>query len=70
MKTRPYEQLLLGQYFNTAVAFETYWNLNGKFYWKSKHNGWVDWIHDKWNSGLIDIDDYRYLIGVEFEETP
>ena len=63
-----FTDLLDTNHFNTAVSFETYWQTSGRYHWHNKTNGWVDWIHDKWNTGLISIDDYRYLICVEFVE--
>ena len=68
MFIRKFESLLETGYFTTAVSFETYWQTSGRYHWHNKTNGWVDWIHDKWNTGLISIDDYRYLICVEFVE--
>lgn len=68
MFIRKFESLLETGYFNTAVSFETYWQTGGRYHWKSKTNAWVDWIHDQWNTGLINLDDYRYLIYVEFDE--
>ena len=63
-----FTDLLDTNHFTTAVAFETYWQTAGRYHWNNKTNGWVDWIHDKWNSGLISIDDYRYLICVDFDD--
>lgn len=50
-----------------VTQFETYWNKVGKYLWKNKTNGWIDWIHDKWNSGLINLEEYRFLINVDVE---
>ena len=54
-------------YHMIGLQFETYWNTSGKYLWKNKTNGWIDWIHDKWNSGLINLEEYRYLINVNVE---
>ena len=54
-------------HYMTALQFETYWNTSGKYHWNSKTNGWIDWIHDKWNSGLINLEEYRFLINVNVE---
>ena len=54
-------------YHMIGLQFETYWNKVGKYLWKNKTNGWIDWIHDKWNSGLINLEEYRYLINVDVE---
>ena len=51
-------------HYMTALQFETYWNRTGKYLWKNKTNGWIDWIHDKWNSGLINLEEYRFLIKI------
>ena len=52
-------------YHTIGLQFETYWNTSGKYIWNNKTNGWIDWIHDKWNSGLINLEEYRYLINVD-----
>ena len=50
-----------------TVQFEMYWDTNGKHIWNSKINAWIDWIHDNWNSGLINLEEYRYLINVDVD---
>ena len=44
------------------IQFDSYWNLTGKYHWNSKQNGFIDWLHNKWNSGLINITEYRWGI--------
>ena len=50
-----------------VAEFETYWENSGTLYWNSKTNGWIAWLYDKWNSGLINLEEYRYLINVDME---
>ena len=60
--------LLDSKFFTIGISFETYWQTNGKYHWHNKTNAWVDWIHDKWNSGLISIEEYRELLSVNVDE--
>lgn len=62
-----FEELVKGDYCNHSIKFEIYWNLNGQYNWNNKHNAWINWLHTKWNTGLLNITEYRYLINVEFE---
>ena len=48
-----------------VAEFETYWDTDGKHIWNNKTNGWVNWIHENWESGLINLEEYRYLINVD-----
>ena len=63
-----FESLLNGEYATHAIQFETYWVITGQYYWKSKHNAWIRWLGDKWDTGLINIAEYRDLILVDFQE--
>ena len=49
------------------LKFESYWNLHGVHYWNNKTDGWVNWVHERWNLGVINLEEYRELIMVDME---
>ena len=55
------------KYCSIALQFETYYQVNGKYVWSNKVNAWIDWIHDMWNNGQVNLSEYRFLVCIDVE---
>ena len=52
-----FADMYLSQYIDPAKQYNDIPNL--------VINGWVSWLYDKWNAGLINLSEYRKLLNVD-----
>jgi hypothetical protein len=52
-----FADMYLGQYIDPVKQYEDIPNL--------VINGWVIWLYDKWNTGQINLSEYRKLLNVD-----